>query len=221
MADETERNSIAGKTKGRRRAEDDLPEAIRGRYYLDSRGGRGVDFYVDARVSKPAFRDHGGRLVAERTDPTAIRDMVAIAEYRGWTVLALRGDSTFRREAWLVARVAGLEARGYWPTERDHQELEKAVRTSERRRDRPRANPAVPVRHTHSNEARDASGHLKVIERVLESHAANPDAKARILAHAQTRLMNWLEQGATLRPLKSSREAEASHHRQRDRDRRR
>jgi hypothetical protein len=71
--------------------------------------------HVDAAVNRAAFRDRGDRLA----DPNAIRDMVEIARHRGRSIVAVRGSTEFRREAWLAARQLGLEVRGYQATERD------------------------------------------------------------------------------------------------------
>jgi hypothetical protein len=71
------------------------------------------------RVQTATFRDLGPRLVAPRSDPNAIRDMAAIAQHRGWTVLVVHSEADFRREMWLAAMALGIEARGYQPTARD------------------------------------------------------------------------------------------------------
>lgn len=83
------------------------------------RGGAGLGFYIDAKVTEPAFRDRSRQLVAARSDPNAIRDMTAIAEHRGRTIVVAQGSANFRREAWLAGRTVGTEVRGYRPTERD------------------------------------------------------------------------------------------------------
>src|SRR5688572_9747663 len=87
--------------RGRSIAKGDVPEALRARYYVDGRGGAGLGFYVDAKVTAPAFRDRGRQLVAARSDPNAVRDMTAIALHRGWSIVVAQGSASFRREAWL------------------------------------------------------------------------------------------------------------------------
>src|ERR1700710_411447 len=103
----------------------DVPDVIQRRYYTDDRGGPGRGFYVDATVARPAFRDRGDQLASDRADPNAIRDMTEIARHRGWLIVTARGSPVFRREAWLAGRQAGLEVRGYQPTERDLQEIDR------------------------------------------------------------------------------------------------
>lgn len=65
----------------------DVPEALARRYYTDERGGRGLGFYVDARIAAPAFRDEGRRLAASRNDPNVARDLARIAHHRGWSMV--------------------------------------------------------------------------------------------------------------------------------------
>ena len=102
----------------------DVPDAIKRRYFSEEpQFSPEVRFYTDARNEQPAFRDAGGKLTARDHSPDVVRDLVAIAEHRGWTSIEVRGDDDFRRAVWLEAKVAGLEVRGYKPRERDLQEL--------------------------------------------------------------------------------------------------
>ncbi|MFM9776368.1 LPD7 domain-containing protein, partial [Streptomyces galilaeus] len=80
----------------------DAPVPVLRRYYLDERGGPWLCFYADAQIKTPTFRDLGARLVTPRSDPNAIRDMAAVAQHRGWTVVVVHGEKDFRREAWLT-----------------------------------------------------------------------------------------------------------------------
>ncbi len=102
----------------------DVPDAIKRRYYSEEpQFSAEVRFFTDAKSDQPAFRDAGGKLTARDNTPDVVRDLVAIAEHRGWKTIEVRGDDDFRRGVWLEARTAGLEVRGYKPTERDLQEL--------------------------------------------------------------------------------------------------
>ena len=87
----------------------DAPDAVLRRYLTDRRDGQGLGYYLDATSRAPAFRDTGQRLTTRHNDPQVIRDLVAIAEHRGWRTVVLRGETAFRRETWLRARLAGLE----------------------------------------------------------------------------------------------------------------
>lgn len=190
MPDETEAlaNTLSPGVRNRAVSPRDVPEHLERRYYLDGRGGAGVGFYVDAQVKAPAFRDQGRKLAAARNDPNAIRDMVAIARHRGWTIVVVTGSQAFRREAWIASRAAGLEVRGYRPTERDLQALERRSSQQEAR-GRKGSEPSRPAR-----AGADAS--LRVVEAVVRNRIAEPARQDEILSAARARVASWLERGA-------------------------
>jgi len=64
-----------------------------------------------------AFTDHGTRLTTSSENTQVIRSLVQIAEARGWSEVTVRGTERFRKEAWFAARLAGLDVRGYRPSE--------------------------------------------------------------------------------------------------------
>jgi hypothetical protein len=103
----------------------------------------------------------------------------------------VRGSPGFRREAWFAARALGLEVRGYRPTARDHQALERReARMGAERRDEPAAaprprDPAVPR----------VPPHLRAIETVVRARVADSAERDRILARARDRIAGWLERG--------------------------
>lgn len=181
-------NIVAPESDRRATAPGDVPEAMRRRYLTEARGGPGVGFYADARAEAAAFRDLGGRLTTDRNDPHVVRDLVAIAQHRGWSVINVRGHSEFRREVWLRARAAGLEVRGYRPTERDRQQVDRG-RTRSTREDAP------PL---------DARTRLRIIEGVVRNRIVEPAEQQRILAAARVRIANWLERGAAFAPSRSA-----------------
>ena len=220
MSGDIDRNQIDSEGRGRSTSKGDVPETLKRRYYLDNRGGPGLGFYADARIQTAAFRDLGARLTSPRSDPNAIRDMAAVAHHRGWTVVVVHGQADFRREAWLTASALGLEVRGYQPSERDRQELErrqaalarKAARTAGERPER------------GDREARESSGagrsNMRVVEAVVRARVGDRPAQDRILSAARERLASWLEQGARLRPFDVGRaQVQPESHRSRDRQR--
>jgi len=192
-------NALSPGVRNRSVAEGDVPEALRRRYYVDGRGGAGLGFYVDAKVTAPAFRDRGRQLVAARSDPNAIRDMTAIAQHRGWSIVVARGETSFRREAWLVGRSLGIEVRGYRPTERDIQELDRRVE----RRDRSDRAPRYRDREAKADDPA-ARANLRVVEAVVRARVAEPSAQQRIMASARERVAGWLERGARFEPLRTT-----------------
>lgn len=191
MADDAnDVNRLEAATRAHSIERGDAPEAILRRYLVDERGGRGLGFYADATSRQAVFRDRGDRLTTDRNDPNAVRHMVEIASHRGWTTVTVRGDTAFRREAWLAGGALGLEVRGYRPTERDVQELARRRQARERRAGPLREDAAVA-------RDRGAAARLKIVEQVVKSRVPDAAEQARILAGARQRLAQWLERGAT------------------------
>lgn len=222
MPGDIDRNQIDSEGRGRSTNKGDVPDALRRRYFLDDRGGPGLGFYADARVQTAAFRDLGSRLTTPRSDPNAIRDMAAVAQHRGWSVVVVHGEADFRREAWLTASALGMEVRGYQPGERDRQELErrttalarKAARAAEHR-------PARGEREAPDNAAA-ARSNMRIVEAVVRARVGERPARDRILSAARERLASWLERGARFEPLAvprngTDREADRARERQRGR----
>ncbi|HEX5263923.1 MAG TPA: LPD7 domain-containing protein, partial [Phenylobacterium sp.] len=78
----------------------DVPDALRRRYLTETgRGHASIAYYVDASVLIPSFRDGGRELVATRSDPNTVSDLICIAQHRGWSQVQVRGATGFRREA--------------------------------------------------------------------------------------------------------------------------
>lgn len=180
-------NIVAPEGDRRASTAGDVPEQLRRRYLTEARGGRGLGFYADARSEAAAFRDHGGRLTTDRNDPQVVRDLLAIAQHRGWNAISVRGHTEFRREVWLRAQAAGLEVRGYRPTDRDRQQVDP---------DRSRPGP-------RQRSPMDAQTRLRIVERVVSARIVEPAEQQRVLAAARTRLAEWLERGASLAPAQT------------------
>jgi hypothetical protein len=89
---------------------DAVPEPIRRQFV---RVGRKYYFADGAR----AFTDRGRSLTTPSENTEVIKSLVTIAKARGWNEIAVRGTERFRKEAWFAARLAGLEVRGYRPSE--------------------------------------------------------------------------------------------------------
>ncbi len=211
MPDDPSEKVVEPGGRERRGKVGDVPDAMHRRYYTDDRGGPGRGFYVDATVVRPAFRDHGHRLTADRSDPNAIRDMTEIARHRGWLIVETRGSEEFRREVWLAGRHAGLEVRGYQPTERDLQELDRRRERRERgelrrelqqeRREERRegAEDTLAAARTRREDRRGAA-QMRVVEAVVRSRITDDESQRRVLDRARSRIADWLERGATFEP---------------------
>jgi putative DNA primase/helicase len=74
-----------------------------------------------------AFTDRGTRLTTGSENTEVIRSLIQIAESRGWGEITVRGTERFRKEAWAAAHLAGIQVRGYQPTEFEQARLVRAV----------------------------------------------------------------------------------------------
>ena len=98
----------------------DMPEAVQRRYYAQSARWTGEPAYFSTPTAdKPAFRDRGDRLVTDNDSREVVKDLVSVAEHRGWDRIQVAGTADFRRAVWLEAAERGIAVRGYKPTERD------------------------------------------------------------------------------------------------------
>jgi len=86
---------------------------IRNRYYFPD-GAR-------------AFTDRGDRLTTPSENTEVVRSLIAIAKSREWNEITVRGTERFRKEAWLAGRMAGLEVRGYRPSEIEQAHLVRVL----------------------------------------------------------------------------------------------
>jgi len=101
-----------------------VPESVRNRFVQD-----GHRFYFPDGA--PAFKDQGRRLTTPSENTQVVHSLIAIAHSRGWTEVTVTGTERFRQEAWRQARIAGLNVRGYRPSEVEHAQL---IRTLARNR---------------------------------------------------------------------------------------
>lgn len=111
-----------------------VPPGIERRFV---RVGREFYFPDGAR----AFSDRGRRLTTPSENTEVIRSLIEIARARGWQSLVVSGTERFRKDAWLAAQAAGIEARGYRPSEF---EQAHAVRARARAQDRESSEPQDP-----------------------------------------------------------------------------
>lgn len=126
----------------------DLPDAVKKRYvHSDTVPGQFFD-----RNRKLAFIDKGGRLATDQNEPEIINSMISVAQAKGWKAITVKGHEEFRREAWLTASLAGIEVKGFTPSEPDLARLEH-----ERQQRMTNAiQPATPAKAPVSNEIEGA-----------------------------------------------------------------
>ncbi|MFZ3005910.1 MAG: LPD7 domain-containing protein [Phenylobacterium sp.] len=222
MPDEIDRNQIDSEGRARSTHKGDVPDTLKRRYYFDERGGPGLGFYADARIQTAAFRDLGTRLTSSRSDPNAIRDMAAVARHRGWSVVVVHGEADFRREAWLNATALAIEVRGYQPTERDRQELERRQAALVRSAARKAAERPERGDRGDRDNANAGRSNMRIVEAGVRARVGDRAAQDRILSAARERLASWLQQGMRIRPVEVARsptQQESQRSRQRQRSR--
>ena len=99
-----------------------------------------------------AFTDHGNRLTSPSENSEVIKSLISIAQARGWSDVTVSGTDRFKKEAWFAARVAGLDVRGYSPTEFENGRLIRALARSQA--PAPATQPADPSAPTSSSVSR-------------------------------------------------------------------
>jgi hypothetical protein len=97
-----------------------VPASVRDRFTQD-----GHRFYFPD--GHPAFRDHGRKLSTPSENTEVVRSLIEIAHARGWQEITADGTDRFRQEAWRQGKLAGLEVRGYKPTEAERASLIRAL----------------------------------------------------------------------------------------------
>jgi len=120
-----------------------------------------------------AFTDRGSRIISRSENTEVIKSLITIAQARGWTDLTLTGTERFRREAWFIARQAGLEVRGYRPSSYEEGRLVRSLaRGSE-----PRPPEGKPERPAGDSNRRDPE---REESRAPSTAGARRDPKERI-----------------------------------------
>jgi conjugative element/phage-associated large polyvalent protein len=119
-----------------------VPQSVRDRFVQD-----GHRFFFPN--GDPAFRDLGRKLTTVSENTQVVASLIEIAHSRGWAEVTVTGTERFRQEAWRQARLAGLQVRGYRPSDAEQGQLIRALgRSLVRPMDRTdsiSADPAAPT----------------------------------------------------------------------------
>ena len=95
-----------------------VPDHIASKYLV-----RDDKYHFDDRTV--AFVDKGSKLTVETHNKAVIQDLIAIAKARDWQEIKVTGTETFRREVWKESYAAGLDVKGYKPSELELQAANK------------------------------------------------------------------------------------------------
>jgi hypothetical protein len=74
-----------------------------------------------------AFTDRGNRITTHSENTEVVRSLIDIAKARSWQEITVRGTERFRKEVWIAASVAGLQVRGYKPTDFEQSHLVRTL----------------------------------------------------------------------------------------------
>lgn len=97
-----------------------IPDDVAARFV---RVGRSYYFQNGA----PAFDDHGRKLSTKSENTELVRNLVQIAEARGWEEITVSGTERFRQKVWKAAALGGITVRGYMPTELEQAQVVRAL----------------------------------------------------------------------------------------------
>lgn len=75
----------------------------------------------------PVIKDEGSSLKLKRKNGKAYEAAMELALAKGWKVIELSGKSNMLGQAWLEARMKGLEVVNYNPTEKDREQLAQRI----------------------------------------------------------------------------------------------
>ncbi|MDR6412988.1 LPD7 domain-containing protein [Paraburkholderia terricola] len=82
--------------------------------------------FLDRKSETVHFEDKGRSLSTASEDREVIVHMVEVAKAKNWGELQLKGSEEFRRQAWIVAQLAGVPTRGFKPASQDRAALTAA-----------------------------------------------------------------------------------------------
>jgi Large polyvalent protein-associated domain 7 len=78
-----------------------------------------------------AFTDQGTRLSTRSENTQLVKDLVAIAQARGWQSIRVGGTERFRRAAWIAASEVGLILTGFRPNAFERERYARQSRASQ------------------------------------------------------------------------------------------
>jgi hypothetical protein len=188
-------NQLAPTADGGSTARGDAPDDLKARYLLKDRSdGLGLDFHADATAEFPAFRDRGEDLLTARSHPDIVRDMVAVAQHRGWTSVLVRGSDNFRREAFMTGQAIGMNVFGYAATARDVDDLEPRY-DAPTRRQREIETLATGAFYAVDREARGQATWARTTEAVVKARLEDPELQAAVLDRVHRKIDFWAARG--------------------------
>ncbi|MDO9152047.1 MAG: LPD7 domain-containing protein, partial [Methylotenera sp.] len=84
---------------------------VEGAFIRDKEGA-----YRPAAGGRPILLDKGDSLVLKNKDSASYDAAVELAKSKGWTAIKLKGKPAMMEQAWITAKLAGIEVTNYTPT---------------------------------------------------------------------------------------------------------
>lgn len=135
-----------------------IPETVSNRYLnVESKY-----FFPDKTV---AFEDRGTKLKLDTENREVIKDVLTIAEARGWRSISVSGSQNFKFQVWREATIMGLGVSGYTPTALEAAELNHAQALREARQSALTRNPQTAEKPQHPQDG--------LLRGILTAHGAD------------------------------------------------
>ena len=140
------------------------------------------------RQGELAFSDSGKQLVTASESRETIVAMLEVAKAKNWREITVSGTDEFRRQAWLEARLAGMEVRGFEPKDADRQLLQElqSTRGGENRIVVADRNQTVASELTAEQLARQKGPHINVDDLSANERAGMQQASALLQSRAMS-----------------------------------
>ncbi len=94
----------------------ELPNDLQKKFIVSDEAAGKFFFHNDKSL---AFADRGKKLVTSNNKPEVIQSMLSLAKEKNWSSIKLSGSPEFKSEAWLQAKLEGIEVTGFTPKPED------------------------------------------------------------------------------------------------------
>jgi putative DNA primase/helicase len=134
----------------------------------------------------PAFRDLGRKLTAPSENTQVVWSLIEIAHSRGWGEITVLGSERFREEAWRQGRLAGLNVRGFRPSDDQQAQL---VRTLARSLARPMPQSdavAEGAPHAQSSETAETRIAGQLLDHGKDAYRHDPNKEPSYFVRLKT-----------------------------------
>lgn len=182
----------------------DLPNSIKNQYIYKIKNralaGEKINFYErDGEDGVIAFEDRNKSLHTSREDSKTIKSMLDVAQAKNWSSINLKGTEAFKREAWLEAKVRGIEVKGFKPEEKDLVDLQKrqeersynqVANNEERSREINAQNKTEAVKEGLLGDAKDAGQAIAIDATLAAATGSDYTTSSAVASVVEDKLQN-------------------------------